>query len=179
MYKINKLFLPVVAGLVLLIPSMASAGGLIDSLNLAPFIPTILDAMMQVATGTYSYFVETGIILALIVGFLAMTVCWYAIKLFAPPQFLTLFDIKPGDKLGEVKPQEIAKKILQPGLRAVIALLVLLNLKPMFMTQWLINPFLQLGSIYTTQVLEPINITNKGQPNVVCPKSIIEQLWLT
>lgn len=178
MFNIKKLFFATVVGFFLTVPGMAYADGIIDSLNLAPFVPLVLDALMMVATGTYEFFVESGVIMALIIGFLAMTVCWYVLKLFIPHEFLTMFNIKPGDKLGEVKPQEIAKKILQPGLRAVVALAILLPLKPEFMTKWLINPFLQLGSVYTTQVIESTNLIGTARADVSCPEDIIEQGWL-
>ena len=45
---------------VLCAPATAFAGNIVDNLNLAPFVPMVLDSLMMVATGGYEFFVGDG-----------------------------------------------------------------------------------------------------------------------
>lgn len=51
-----------VIGAILFAPAgaLAADASLVDALNLAPFIPLVLDALMAVATGGYEFFVGTA-----------------------------------------------------------------------------------------------------------------------
>lgn len=164
-------------------PSFSYADNIIDGLNLAPFVPSVLDAMMLVATGTYEFFVGDGdgIIYVLVWSFLGITMALYLVKLYLPKTWGTLFGLSGGDSLhsGGVTGTKIATNILKPGLRAVIATLVLLQLKPVYLTQWLINPFLEFGSIYTGHIISSINEANIKAPDVTCPEDILKHDWIS
>ena len=71
-------------------PGAAYADNIVDALNLAPFVPMILDALMMVATGGYEFFVGNGIIYGLIVLFLVITITIGLLKMFAPKEVLSL-----------------------------------------------------------------------------------------
>lgn len=62
-----------VIGAILFAPAgaLAADASLVDALNLAPFIPLVLDALMAVATGGYEFFVGNGdgVIYILVWGF--------------------------------------------------------------------------------------------------------------
>ena len=74
----------------------------------------------------------------------------------------------------------IAENMLKPMIRAMVAAILLLQIKPVFVTQWLVNPFLQFGSIYTKAIISTINevgITNTT--DVKCPPDIVEKKWIS
>ena len=64
-------------------------------------------------------------------------------------------------------------------MRAVIAVLVLLQLKPVYLTGWLINPFLEFGSIYTSHIITTINEPGIKAKDVSCPPDILEKKWIS
>lgn len=169
---------------ILLSPSFAYAENrtIVDALNLAPLIPTILDALMTVATGGYEFFVGngTGIIYILVWGFLAVSLSLYVLKMYFPKLWVSFFGFSGGGEMIEgVDGMQIATNIIKPALRAIIAVTVLLQLKPIYLTEWLINPFLQFGSLYTQSITETINSSGINAPKIECPPSIIEQNWIT
>ena len=58
MILFKKLFFWLILAVCVFDPSMAHAQKtLVDALDLSPFVPLILDALMMVATGTYEFFV--------------------------------------------------------------------------------------------------------------------------
>ena len=84
----------VVLAAVFLAPQPAAAAwGIVDSFNLAPFVPIILDALMAVASGGYEFFVGNGngIIYILVWGFLAISMSLYLIKLYFPKVWVSFF----------------------------------------------------------------------------------------
>lgn len=167
-----------------LIPFSANAAdyAIVDALNLAPIIPTILDALMAIATGGYEFFVGhgDGIIYILVWGFLAISMALYLLKMYFPKIWLSFFGFSGGGEMADgVEGMKIATDILKPAIRAIIAATVLLQLKPVFLTEWLINPFLQFGAIYTHSITETINETGVNAPKIECPPSIIDQGWIT
>lgn len=161
----------------------AAAWGIIDSLNLAPFVPMVLDALMAVATGGYEFFVGNGggIIYVLVWGFLAVSLSLYLVKLYFPKTWVSLFGFSGGGEMasGKATATNIATNMLKPAIRAIIAATVLLQIKPVFMTQWLVNPFLQFGALYTHSITETINETGVAAPKIECPESIVQKEWIS
>lgn len=163
-------------------PATAHAN-LIDALNLAPFIPNILDAFMAVATGGYEFFVGNGngIIYILVWGFLAISLSLYLIKMYFPKMWVSFFGFSGGGEMadGKADAMTIANNMLKPTIRAIIAAVVLLQLKPVYLTEWLVNPFLQFGAIYTESITSSINEAGIKAEKIECPESIIEKGWIS
>lgn len=160
----------------------ATQYGLVDALNLSPIIPVILDALLAVATGGYEFFVGNGdgIIYILVWGFLAVSMALYLLKMYFPKVWVSFFGFSGGGEMaGGVSGMTIATNLLKPGIRAIIAATVLLQLKPVYLTEWLINPFLQFGAIYTESITKSINDAGMHAPDVECPPSIIQQGWIS
>ncbi len=166
-------------------PSMAFAGwGIlsVDSLDISKLVPIVIDSFMFVANGTYSYFVGTnhdGIIYTLIWLFFAVYIAIYLVKLYVPKFWITIFGFKPGDSIDNTGGMKIAENLLKPAIRVLVAVILFLPMRPEFITKNLINPFLQFGSIYTTEIIRisaanNININN----NVECPDTLLAQGWL-
>ena len=159
-----------------------AAWGIIDSFNLAPFIPMILDALMSVATGGYEFFVGNGdgIIYVLVWGFLAVSLGLYLIKLYLPKMWVSFFGFTGGGEMASgINAMQISMNILKPALRAVIAATFLLQVRPTFVTQWLVNPFLEFGSIYTSSILKTINQPGVVSANIECPQDILDNGWIS
>ena len=168
----------------LFVPSIANAAenNIVDALNLAPIIPIVLDSLMAIATGGYDFFVGggTGIIYILVWGFLAVSLSLYLLKMYFPKTWVSFFGFSGGGEMSDgVEGMTIANNMLKPCIRAIIAVTVLLQLKPVYLTEWLINPFLQFGSLYTHSITETINETGVNAPKIECPPSVIEQGWIT
>ena len=167
-----------------LVPCVVQAS-VVDTLNLAPFVPMVLDALMMTATGIYEYFVgdgnHVGIINVLVWTFLGITLALSLVKMYFPKNWLGFLGISGGGEMfdGKITGYKIAEDTLKPCIRAVIATLVLLQLKPVYMTQWLVNPFLQLGAIYTNQITQTINETGANAQPVQCPPEILEKDWIS
>lgn len=162
--------------------SFAADYAIVDALNLAPIIPTILDALMAIATGGYEFFVGRGdgIIYVLVWGFLAVSMVLYVLKMYFPKIWVSFFGFSGGGEMAEgVDGMSIATNLLKPAIRAIIAVTVLLQLKPVYLTEWLINPFLQFGALYTESITQTINDAGVNSPKIECPPSVIEQGWIT
>ncbi len=183
MYILKKIFWTFIFTAVFLTPGGAYAGNLIDGFNLAPFVPMVLDALMMVATGTYEFFVGNGdgIINILIWMFLGFTITLTLVKLYIPKSWAGLFGVSVGGELesGKTSGTKIVESVLKPGFRAVIATTLLLQLKPVLLTQWLVNPFLQLGSFYTSAITDTINQPGTHAPDVSCPPDIVAKAWVS
>jgi hypothetical protein len=181
MYIIKKLLLVLVACVVFATPSVAHAN-LIDAFNLAPFVPIVLDSLMMVATGVYEYFVGNGdgVIYIMIWIVLAMTLVIGLTKMYIPKDWLGFLGIGGGGEMwdGKITGSQIVQNIMRPGFRAVLAALFLLQIKPVFMTQWLINPFLKLGAVYTHEITRTINAAGIAAPDVECPPDIVAKAWI-
>ena len=185
MFLPKKLFLLVFVCTVFFMPSLAHANNFVDALNLAPFVPMVLDAMMMVATGVYEYFVgdgqHTGIIYIFIWSFLALSMAINLVKIYLPKSWVSFFGFSGGGELasGSITPTKMFEDVFKAGVRTVIATVALLQLKPVYLTQWLINPFLEFGSIYTSHILSEINGQNTTADKVECPPDIIEKAWIS
>lgn len=179
-YKITPVALVV---LLLLSPLDAyAAWGIIDSFNLAPFVPMVLDALMSVATAGYDFFVGNGngIIYVLVWGFLAVSMSLYLVKLYLPKVWVSFFGFTGGGEMsGGITGMQISMNILKPALRAVIAATFLLQVRPTYVTNWLVNPFLEFGAIYTSSILRTINQTGIVSTNIECPQGVLDNGWIS
>ena len=184
MYFIKNSLLTLMFVAVFFAPIPAHAN-IIDALNLSPFVPMVLDALMMVATGTYEFFVGTsdnpGIIQILIWLFLGFTLMVSLAKMYIPKKWLGFIGISGGGELadGKITGFKVVENVAKPGIRAVIASIALLQLKPVYMTEWLVNPFLQLGAIYTHAITEQINQDGMSAPDVECPADIVDKAWIS
>ncbi len=167
-----------------LAPNMACAGwGLldVDTLDISKLVPIVLDSFMFVANGTYEYFVgdgHTGIIYLLVWGFLAFYIAMYLIKLYVPKFWLTAVGFKDGDTVN-IGAMKISENILKPSIRALVAILLMLPMHPEFITRNLINPFLNFGAIYTTEIIKlSSEVGFNDTKKIECPKDLLAQGWL-
>ena len=178
----KKLFL-FLCILLFITPAHAS-WGIVDSLNLTPFVPMIFDAMMSVATGGYEFFVGNGggIIYVFIWGILGFSIGMYFIKMYFPKTWLALFGFSGGGEMWEGKVtglQMVQDKVLKPAMRAIIAATILLQIKPVYVTDWIVNPFLKFGSMYTESITDSINANGAPTKQLECPQSIIDKEWIS
>jgi hypothetical protein len=168
-------------------PSFAHADGIVDSLNLAPFVPLVLDALMTVGTSVYEYFVvgkdgnSLGIIHILIWAFFGISVVIDLIKMYLPKEWVGFLGFSGGGELasGSLTAEKILSNFLKTVVRVLIATTILLQLKPIDMTRWLINPFLEFGSIYTTHIIKNIHDINTSGNNIKCPQNIVSKEWIS
>lgn len=157
---------------------------ILDAYNLAPFVPLVLETMMNIATSLYNFFVGNGngIIYILIYAFLAFYIGLYLVKMHFPKDWLSFLGFSDGGEMwdGKADVWKIADNVLKPCVRAIIAAVFLLQIKPVYVTEWLVNPFLEFGSIYTEQILKNINnSTIEMNDGPVCPASIEESGWIS
>ena len=161
----------------------ALAESIIDKFDLSGFVPLVLEVMMNIATSLYRFFVGngTGLIYILIYFFLAFYIGLYLVKMYLPKDWLSFLGFKDGGEMwdGKATGWSIAENVAKPCVRAIIAIILLLQIKPVYVTEWLVNPFLEFGSIYTEQVLKATNIATETTTAPVCPESIITQDWIT
>ena len=185
MFYIKKLISLLIVFTVFFMPSVACADNLVDALDLSPFVPIVLDAMMMVATGMYEFFVGDGsgfgFIYAIIWSFFGITIALYLIKMYLPKSWVSFLGFSGGGGLadGSVTATKMFDNIFKSGFRAVLATVVLLQLKPVYLTGWLINPFLEFGAIYTNRILDEIHGVNTSAPDVSCPPEVIKKAWVS
>lgn len=156
---------------------------ILDAYNLAPFVPLVLETMMNIATSLYNFFVGKGdgIIYIFIYAFLAFYICLYLVKMYFPKDWLSFFGFSGGGEIWDgTDGWKIADNVLKPCIRAIVAGVLLLQIKPVYVTEWLVNPFLEFGSIYTEQILVNINkSTIDASDAPACPASIEESGWIS
>ena len=164
------------------LPALAD-WGIVDQLNLAPFVPLVLDAMMTIASGGYEFFVGNGdgIIYLFVWGFLGITIVLYLVKLYIPKTWSGVFGFSGGDSLADGKTDgtTIVHNVMKPCLRGIIAAGLLLQLHPVMLTRVLVNPFLQLGALYTHAITDTINETGVGAKKIECPESVVQKAWIS
>lgn len=175
------LFLGLVACVLFITPANAD---ILDAYNLSPFVPLVLETMMNIATSLYNFFVGKGdgIIYLLIYGFLAFYISLYLVKMHLPKDWLSFLGFSDGGEMwdGKANVWKITDNVLKPCVRAIIAAVFLLQIKPIYVTEWLVNPFLEFGSIYTEQILKNVNNSTINATDApVCPASIEESGWLS
>ena len=157
---------------------------IIDAFNLSPFVPLVLETMMNMATSLYNFFVGsgTGWIYILIYAFLAFYIGLYLVKLYLPKDWLSFLGFSGGGEMwdGTATGWNIAGNIFKPCMRAIVAIFLLLQVKPVYVTEWLVNPFLEFGSIYTESILKFGTNTATFNPDLVkCPETISQAGWLS
>ena len=164
------------------LPALAD-GNIVDQLNLAPFVPLVLDAMMAIASGGYEFFVGhgDGIIYLLVWGFLAITIVLYLVKLYLHKNWISAFGFSGGGEMadGNTNAETIVFSVFKPCLRGIIAAGLLLQIRPVMLTEVLVNPFLQFGAIYTHGITETINQTGVATKPVECPATIVQKAWVS
>ena len=166
-------------------PGIACAANwaIVDKLNLAPFVPRVLDAFMTVARGTYEYFVGNGdgIIYILIWTFLAISIFLYAALMWFPKKWTNFLGFSGGGEMwdGKLSGFTMAETVLKTIMRAVIATTFLLQIKPVYITQILVNPFLEFGAIYTHAITDTANTSGTNAPKIECPESVLAGEWLS
>lgn len=178
-----KKFLPgLLCAALILAPSVAYAEwGIIDKLNLAPFVPLALDSLMMVATGMYEFFVGdgTGIIYMLVWGFLLFTLSMNLVKLYLPKVFVNFVGFEQGVDVSKGGVAIVKDAVMKPCVRALVAAGFLLQVKPIYMTEWLINPFLQFGAMYTSAITETINESGVATQKIDCPPGVLSKAWIS
>jgi hypothetical protein len=146
--------------------------GFENVLSLSWIIPIVLESMMFAAEGIYKYFVESGIIYTLIGGWLLFSLGLSLVKMNFSKDWLGVFGFTGGGELvdGKTDGMTIGKEFLKPLLRAV-AIAILLQLRPGYMTKFIIDPFLEFGAVYTNSITDII-LPNKEVTKVQCPKEL-------
>ena len=156
---------------------------IIDAFNLSRFVPLVLDSMMQIATALYNKFVGNGngLIYAVIYIFLGFYIGLYLIKMYLPKDWLGFFGFSGGGEMWDNKATgwSIVEEIAKPCLRSIIAIVLLLQIKPVYVTEWIVNPFLEFGSMYTEQVLKIANINTNAYNAPECPPSVLTESWIS
>jgi len=181
----RRMFLPVIFIVCVFAPQMATAGewAIVDRLNLAPFVPHVLDAFMTVARGTYEYFVGNGngIIYILIWTFLAFSILLYAGLMWFPKRWVEFLGFSGGGEMwdGKLSGFTMAETVLKSAMRAIIAATFLLQVKPVYVTQWLVNPFLEFGAIYTKSIINTSNTNDTNVADIKCPENVMAGDWIS
>ena len=185
MKQVLKL-LSLVAGLCALTCSAHAAYGVVDHLSLAPFVPLVLDAFMSVAMAGYDFFVGngTGIIYILVWGWLAFYICMYLVKMYFPENWLKFFGLSQSADLwgGKVGATDIGMGVLKPMLRAIIAVTLLLQVRPQYVTDFIVDPFLRFGAIYTESIRREVvqgNSWGGAAPEMKCPEEIVAKGYMS
>lgn len=186
--RISRFFrhIPKIFGIVcvaLLMGTTSARADILDAYNLAPFVPLVLESMMNIATSLYKFFVGngTGLIYILIYVFLGFYVSLYLAKMFLPKDWLSFFGFSNGGEIWSgASGWSIAENVAKPCVRVIFACIILLQIKPVYVTKWLVDPFLEFGSIYTEQILKTINHSSISASDApVCPVSIQESGWIS
>lgn len=158
-----------------------AAWGIVDHLNLAPFVPLILDTMMMVASATYDYFVGHGggIVYILVYGFVGISIGMYLVKMYIPKSWLGFLGFSGGGEMwdGKASGTSIVQNVARPLMRGLIAALVLLQVRPVFVTEWVVNPFLEFGAIYTNRISAAV-AGGRG-PQIECPADVLSHEWIS
>ena len=179
------LLLPVVCITIMMVPNLAWAGkwAIVDKLDLSPFVPRVLDAFITVARGTYEFFVGNGngLVYDLVWGFMLIAILLYAGLMWFPKKWTTFLGFSGGGEMWEGKTSgfTMAETVLKTVMRAVIAATLLLQVKPVYVTQWIVNPFLEFGALYTEVIFKAQNqgTTNVSVPE--CPQSVMSGDWIS
>ena len=170
--------------LILCFVSQPAHAGIIDSYDLSPFVPLVLETMMNIATSLYKFFVGngTGLIYICIYAFAGFYIALYLIKMYLPKDWLSFFGFTGGGEMWDGKADgfSIAENVLKPCLRAIIAAVILLPIKPVYITNVLVDPFLEFGSIYTRGIFKTITNSDTVKfDGPVCPASVTDSGWIS
>ena len=80
---------------------------------------------------------------------------------------------------GKVKGFETVETVIKSAVRAIVAATLLLQVRPIYVTQWLVNPFLEFGAIYTSAISDNAIISGVAKQNIECPESILSGDWIS
>ena len=157
---------------------------IVDAFDLSGFVPLVLTSMMNIATLLYNYFVGngTGLIYTLIFVFLGYYLLLYLVKMHIPKDWLSFLGFDGGGEMwdGSATGWSIAENVMKPCVRAIVAALFLLQIKPADISKWFISPFLEFGSIYTETIFKTVNKSSIETADApVCPASIKESKWIS
>ncbi len=162
-----------------------AAWSIVDSLDISPFVPIVLDAMMSVAMAGYEFFVGKGdgIIYLFVWGWLGWFIALYLVKMYFPQNWLDFFGMKGGQMWNKPSALKISEDVLKPCIRGVIAAALLLPIKPQYITGIIVDPFLQFGALYTQSISDNVNQMNLSAPvqkeKVMCPPEIIDKGYIS
>lgn len=177
-----KYLLSLVFCLFCLINPAVANFSIVDALDISGFIPLVLDVLMTVAQGTYDFFIGNGdgVIYILIWAILASTIILYLVKMYFPSNWLSLFGFSGGGEMwaNKISAWKIGENIIKPAFRAMVAVVILLPIKPIYVTDWLLDPFLRFGYIYSSEILNNISIVNPNE-NLGCDKVNFTKNWIT
>jgi len=155
--------------------------GVLEAFDLSQFVPLVLESMMNIATSLYNFFVGhgDGLIYILIYFLVGFYIGMYLVKMYLPKDWLGFFGFGEGGEMWDNKATgwSVAENVTKPCIRAIVAGVLLLQIKPVYVTEWLVNPFLEFGSIYTEQVLKISGFNTSVAPE--CPESILTEEWIS
>jgi hypothetical protein len=155
-------------------------GDWIDAFSLSWVVPLVLDSMMSVAMAVYDYFVGggDGIIYVLIWGFLGLSIGIYLAKMYFPKEWLALFGFSDGGEMygAGIDAWEISRNVLKPMLRAMFAIVILLQVKPQYITNFVVNPFLEFGAVYVNSITSVILPDGAPKTRAKCPSNLGDYL---
>lgn len=162
-------------------PAMAEFS-IVNGLDISGFIPLVLDVLMTVAQGTYDFFVGKGdgIIYLLVWAILGTTIALYLVKMYFPSDWLSLFGFSGGGEMwsDKINVWKIGENIIKPALRAMVAVVILLPVKPIYITDWLLDPFLRFGYVYSSEILNNISIIDINNESS-CDKINFSKNWIS
>jgi hypothetical protein len=159
-------------------------GSWVDIFSLSWVVPLGLDSMMSVAFSVYDYFVGGGggIIYVLIWGFLGFSIGLYLVKMYFPAKWLELFGFSGGGEMYKdphgygLGDGSIAKNVLKRMMRAMFAIVVLLQVKPQYIMNFIVNPFLEFGSVYVNSITKIVLPADAPRSKAKCPPDLDEYL---
>ncbi|MCR4917380.1 MAG: hypothetical protein K5912_00350 [Alphaproteobacteria bacterium] len=164
------------------VPESAFALNIVDSLDLTPVIPVVLEALMSVAKGSYDFFVGNGdgIIYVLIWTFMAFSIFLYLVGMYFPKRWVEFLGFSGGGEMWEDKISgfSMATTVGKTAVRALIAGILLLQIRPVYITKWLVNPFLEFGAYYSETINNMTSKTAAAQPEP-CPQSVLNTGWIS
>ena len=182
---LQRLLLPMVFVTVLMAPEIAWAGkwAIVDKLDLSPFVPRVLDAFISVARGTYEFFVGNGngLVYDLVWGFMLIAILLYAALMWFPKKWTAFLGFSGGGEMweGKLSGFTMAENVLKTVMRAIIAVTLLLQVKPVYVTQWIVNPFLEFGALYTEVIFKTQNQGTSSISVPECPPNVMSGDWIS
>ena len=140
--------------------------GWVETFSIAWMVPLVLDALMLVARAIYEYFVDSGVFYAFITLFLLIDVSLYLMKMYFPKSWVEFLGMSGGGELyANPNAWGMGESILKRMVRALLASVVLIQIRPHHVTNYLIEPFMQFGAIYTESITTVIMPSSRAVPS--------------
>ena len=181
-FLFKRILLPVMLLGVFIVPKSAFAFSIIDNLDLTPIIPIVLESLLSVAKGSYDYFVGygTGIIYVMVWTFMAVSIFLYLVGMYFPKRWNEFLGFSGGGEMweGKISGFTMATTVGKTMVRALIAAVFLLQVKPNYLTQVLVNPFLEFGAYYSETILNVSRDKSAPVP-LKCPESVTNTGWIS